>query len=67
MNSTALETTSECLLVCEEIFIGQWCLFKHRNKIEKKVLLGLVLGFAKINGNTYSSRNYSQKSCKVVR
>lgn len=66
-------TEETCVTICEEVHIGQWCLFKNKNQI----CVSLILSFAKINRSrdvttqsdtnrkTKSSGIYSQKFAPV--
>lgn len=50
-------------VVCEEIFIGDWGLFKKING--PKCLVGIVLGFGYMEGKTWKNLEYSSNYAKV--
>ncbi len=54
-------TSKDCVIVNEEIHIGEWCLFWHENKL----MIGLLLGFARLNGKTYNTREYTRSYATV--
>lgn len=51
-------------VVCEEIFIGDWGLFKQIDG--PKCLVGMVLGFGYMEGKTWKSIEYSSNFAKVT-
>lgn len=54
-------TNKDCLKVNREIHIGEWCLFVCKSKL----LIGLVLGFSRLNGSTYSTREYGRSYAEI--
>lgn len=50
-------------VVCEEVFIEDWGLFKKTDS--SKCLVGMVLGFGYMEGKTWKSLEYSNNFAKV--
>lgn len=61
--------SDDSYIVCNEINIGDWCLFFDKTLEEKEgaiILLGLVLGFTYMDGETFKKREFSKTSASIL-
>lgn len=64
IRSTENHFDSNRAKICEEIFVGDWCLFKSEDN-NNNCMLGLVLGLAYTCGTTWISMEYSNNFAKI--
>ncbi|KAG4071989.1 hypothetical protein HA402_000637 [Bradysia odoriphaga] len=60
--------SNDSFVVCDQITIGEWCIFydniDEENK-RSKILVGHALGFTYLDGDTFKKREFSKRSASI--